>query len=95
MEPNMGNPAGRLRRWLDALDDVRSRGDKGIMEAAAPLVGADPNTMAGRTAVMRLGVTLADLCAETRLEVHALPSTVSAELLLSDFDQIERAVDYF
>lgn len=90
----MDNPAGRLRYWIDQLQSWQNHNDA-IVVAACSLLGLDQNTVEGRVATMRLGAMLADLCFEVRKEVAQLPKYMHPDLLLSDFPQIEAAVDDF
>lgn len=90
----MDNPAGLLRFWLheqlNNMDHARA-----LFEAAAEVIKADHDTLAGRMEVLQFGARLADLCVEVRFEVGQLPPELLPDLLLADFEQVEKAVDYF
>lgn len=90
----MDNPAGRLRYWLEQISTWPNK-NEALVVAGCGRLGKDANTVEGRVAVMRLGAMLADLCAEVRAEVAHLPDFLHPDLLLSDFPQIEAAVDDF
>jgi hypothetical protein len=88
----MDNPAGRLRFWVERFVSYTNKGEA-IVVAACSMLDEDANQPSGRVAVMRLGAQLADMCDEVRAEVALLPDYLHPEMLLSDFHQVEAAVD--
>lgn len=89
---NNDNPAGRLRYWIQCFAVYPNKGEA-IVVAACSMLDEDPNETSGRVAVMRLGAQLSDLCSEVRSEVALLPEYLHPEMLLSDFPQVEAAID--
>jgi hypothetical protein len=87
---NRNNPAGRLRYWIDRFDTFPP--GVAVSQAAATLLGLDPESTDGRVAFMRLGTAMADMCSEVRVEAALLPESLHPDMLLSDFPQVEAYV---
>lgn len=90
----MDNPAGLLRHWLERIAEFPDK-SQALSVAGAALIEESHETVSGRMAVTRFGGQLAELCEAVRSEAALLPDYLHPDMLLSDFPQVEAAIDHF
>jgi hypothetical protein len=90
---NLNNPAGRLIYWLE-LGQKRAMGNSAMAEWCA-VFGLNQSDPFERAECTRRGTMLMALAREVRREAEQLPEGFHPDVMLTNFNEIESALDQF
>jgi hypothetical protein len=89
----LNNPAARLRYWLTTADKAAK--DKSSVAGWSEVFGLDQSLMVHRLEVAKRGALLMELAQQVRDNMATLPESLHPDLLLADFEEVERTLENF